>query len=87
MMAGLITAIVLLHLPAWGLRGRVIVVASIGAIGALAAYLTAVELDVLPSKPLLPAYAFLLTQVYGQLMVGAAPLLWQYSFPSRSRRP
>jgi hypothetical protein len=81
MMAGLITAIVLLQLPTWGVGRRVIVVAAIGAIGALAAYLTTVELHVLPGKPLLLAYAFLLTQVYGQLMVGAAPLLKQYFLP------
>jgi hypothetical protein len=81
MMAGLITAIVLLQLPTWGIGRRVIVVAAVGAIGALAAYLTAVELHVLPGKPLLLAYAFLLTQVYGQLMVGAAPLLKQYFLP------
>jgi hypothetical protein len=81
MMAGLITAIVLLQLPTWGIGGRVIVVAAVGAIGALAAYLTVVELHVLPGKPLLLAYAFLLTQVYGQLMVGAAPLLKQYFLP------
>jgi hypothetical protein len=81
MMAGLITAIVLLQLPTWGVGRRVIAVAAIGAIGALAAYLTTVELHVLPGKPLLLAYAFLLTQVYGQLMVGAAPLLKQYFLP------
>lgn len=81
MMAGLITAIVLQQLPTWGISRRVIVVAAVGAIGALAAYLTAVELHVLPSKPLLLAYAFLLTQIYGQTMVGAAPLLKQWFFP------
>jgi hypothetical protein len=81
MMAGLITAIVLLQLPTWGIGRRVGVVATVGAIGSLAAYLTAVGLDVLPGKPLLLAYAFLLTQLYGQLMVGAAPLLKQYFLP------
>jgi hypothetical protein len=35
-------------------------VAGVGAVGALATYLTAVHLHVLPSKPLLIAYAFLL---------------------------
>jgi hypothetical protein len=81
MMAGLITAIVLLQVPAWGMGRRMIAVAAVGAVGALATYLTAVGLDVLPGKPLLLAYAFLLTQVYGQLMVGAAPLLKQYFLP------
>jgi hypothetical protein len=81
MMAGLITAIVLQQLPTWGFGQRVMAVAVVGAIGSLTAYLTAVELHVLPGKPLLLAYALLLTQVYGQLMVGAAPLLKQYFLP------
>jgi len=78
MMAGLITAIVLVQLPAWGIGRRMTVVAVVGAVGALASYCAAVGFHVLPAKPLLLAYAFLLTQVYGQLMVGAAPLLKQY---------
>jgi hypothetical protein len=80
MMIGLITAMVLLQLPAWRIA-RVAVVAGVGAVGALAAYLTVVGLRVLPAKPLLLAYAFLLTQVFGQLMVGAAPLLKRYFLP------
>jgi hypothetical protein len=81
MMAGLITAIVLLQLPTWGIGRRLVAVAAVGAIGSAAAYLTAVELHVLPDKPLLLIYAFLVTQVYGQLMVGAAPLLKQFFLP------
>jgi hypothetical protein len=54
----------------------------VGAVGTTATYLTAVSLDVLPGKPLLLAYAFLLTQMFGQLMVGAAPLLKQYFLPA-----
>ena len=81
MMAGTITAIVLLQLPTWGIGLRVTLVAGVGAVGALATYLTAVGLDIVPGKPLLIAYAFLLTQVYGQLMVGAAPMLKQYFLP------
>jgi hypothetical protein len=53
MMVGLITAIVLLQLPSWGIGRRVGIVAGVGAVGALATYLTAVHLHVLPSKPLL----------------------------------
>ena len=78
MMAGLITAIVLLQLPAWRIGRRVVAVAAVGAIGAAATYLSAVSLGILPDQPLLLAYAFLLTQVFGQLGVGAAPLLKQY---------
>lgn len=81
MMTGLITAIVLLQLPTWGVGRRVSFVVGVGVVGALATYLTAVGLDVLPAKPLLLAYAFLLTQVYGQLMVGASHLLKQYFLP------
>lgn len=81
MMLGVITAIVLLQLPSFGIGARVLVVAAVGAIGALASYLTAVGLDVLPGKPLLLVYGFVLTQVYGWLMVGAAPLLKQYFLP------
>jgi hypothetical protein len=82
MMVGLITAIVLLQLPTWRIGGRVVAVAGVGAIGALAGYLTAVDLDMLPDKPLLLVPAFLVTQVFGQLMVGAAPLLKQYFLPT-----
>jgi ABC-type multidrug transport system permease subunit len=60
---------------------RVTYVGAVGAVSALAAYLTVVGLNVLPGKPLLLVYAFLLSQVYGQLMVGAAPLLKQYFLP------
>ena len=81
MMAGLITAIVLLQLPPWGIGRRVGAVAAVGAIGAAATYLTSIELHVLPDKPLLLVYACLITQVYGQLMVGAAPLLKQFFLP------
>ncbi len=81
MMAGLIAALALQQLPTWGIGRRVVVVAGVGAVAALAAYLTAVGLHVLPGKPLLLVYGFLLVEVYGQLMVGAAPLLKQYFLP------
>jgi hypothetical protein len=82
MMTGVITAIVLLQQPTWPIGRRVAAVAGVGAVGTTATYLTAVSLDVLPGKPLLLAYAFLLTQMFGQLMVGAAPLLKQYFLPA-----
>ena len=78
MMSGLIAAMALQQLPTWGIGRRAVTVAAVGAIGAVATYLTAVGLNVLPDKPLLLVYAFLLTQVFGQMMVGAAPLLKQY---------
>ena len=82
MMIGLITAIVLLQLPTWRIGWRVAAVAVVGVIGTAATYLTAVKLHILPDKPLLLVYAFLLTQVFGQLGVGAAPLLKQYFLPA-----
>ena len=82
MMAALIPAIVLLQLPTWRIGRRIVMVAGVGAIATAATYLTAVILDVLPARPLLLVYAFLLTQVFGQLMVGAAPLLRQYFLPA-----
>jgi hypothetical protein len=81
MMIALIAAIVVLQLPTWGIGRRAVVVAAVGAVGALATYVTVIGLHVLPGKALLLVYAFLLTQVYGQLMVGAAPLLKQYFLP------
>jgi hypothetical protein len=81
MMVGVITVIVLLQTP-WGIIRRVGVIAGVGAVATLAAYITAVELNVLPGKPLLIPYAFLLTQVYGLLLVGAAKLLRQFFLPA-----
>ena len=63
MMAGVVTAIVLGLRPTWGIGRRVALAAGVGAVAALAGYLAAVGLDVLPAKPVLVAYAFLLTQV------------------------
>jgi hypothetical protein len=82
MMTGGITAIVLPQLPAWRIGRRVAAVAAVGAIGTIATYLTAVSLNILPGQPLLLAYAFVFSQVFGQLMVGAAPLLKQYFLPA-----
>jgi hypothetical protein len=43
MMIGLVTAIVLVQLPAWGIGRRIVVVAAVGSIGALASYLTVLD--------------------------------------------
>jgi hypothetical protein len=82
MMVGFITAIVLLQAPTWRIGRRVVAVAGVGAVATLAAYLTSVGLNILPDKPLLLVPGFLLTQVFGQLMVGAAPRLKQYFLPA-----
>ena len=81
MMTGLVAALVLVQLPDWRAGRRAAAVAAVGAIGTTAAYLTTVTLHVLPDKPLLLVYGFLLTQIFGQLMVGIAPLLRQYFLP------
>lgn len=50
MMTGVITAIVLLQLPAWRIGRRVAAVAAVGAIGTIATYLTAVSLNILLTR-------------------------------------
>jgi hypothetical protein len=64
-MAGAISTIVLLRRPTWGIGRRLVLVAGVGAFAALAAYLTAVGLQLLPGEPTLLVYAFLLTQLAG----------------------
>ena len=63
MMAGAIIAIVVKLRPTWGIGRRAALVAGVGAVTAVAAWLAAVGLDIVPRKPLLLAYAFLLTQL------------------------
>jgi hypothetical protein len=58
MMTGVITAIVLLLLPAWRIGRRVAAVAAVGAIGTIATYLTAVSLKILPAAL---TFAFILS--------------------------
>ena len=57
------------------------VVGAGGAVASIVAYLTAVDLHVLPGEPLILLYAFALTQVYGLLMVGLQPWLKQFFLP------
>lgn len=72
MMSGVITAIVLPQRPAWGIGRRVVLVGAVGAVGTLAAYLSAVGLHVVPAKPLLFAVAFLITQLASAQFLGHA---------------
>jgi hypothetical protein len=82
MMVGVITVIVLLQRAgSWMIGERMFAVAGAGALGAATAYLTATNLNVLPEKPVLLLVAFLLSLIFGQLFVGAAPLLKQYFLP------
>jgi hypothetical protein len=82
MMVGVITVIVLLQRAGnWPIGERMFAVAGAGAIGAATAYLTATSLNVLPGKPILLLVAFLLSLIFGQLFVGAAPLLKQLFLP------
>lgn len=71
MMAGVITTIVLLRRPAWGIASRLVLVAGVGGGTALAAYLATVGLDLLPGRPMLLAYAFLITQLVSVQSIAA----------------
>jgi hypothetical protein len=82
-MVGIITVLVLLQrAPTWSIEHRAVAVVGMGAVGSVAAYITVVNLDALPSKPELLFYAFFLSQVFGQLLLGAAPILKQYFLPT-----
>ncbi len=82
MLVGLVTVLVLLQrASAWPIGRRMLAVAVMGAVGATSAYVTVTSLSVLPGKPALLLYAFFLSQVFGQLLLGAALLLKQYFLP------
>jgi hypothetical protein len=82
LMVGIITVLVLLQrAQTWSIEHRALAVAGMGAVGAAAAYITVVNLNALPDKPALLLYAFFLSQVFGQLLLGAAPILKQYFLP------
>jgi hypothetical protein len=82
MMVGVITVLVLLQRAGtWSIEKRMAAVAAVGALGAAAAYVTAVNLKVLPNKPVLLLCAFCLNQVVGQMAVGLAFFLKQYFLP------
>lgn len=82
MMVGVITVLVLLQkAPTWSVEQRSLSVVGTGAVGALIAYATSVNLDVLPNKPVLLLLAFTFSQVIGQLLVGLVPFLKQYFLP------
>lgn len=83
LMVGIVTVLVLLQrAQAWSIERRMLAVAAMGAVGATAAYVTVVNLNVLPDKPVLLLYAFLVSQVFGQLLLGTAPILKQYFLPA-----
>ena len=63
MSAGAISAILVRQRPTWKLGRRVVLVAAVGGSVALAAYFAAVGLQVIPGRPELLAYAFLITQL------------------------
>jgi hypothetical protein len=81
-MVGVITVLVLLQKAStWSIERRLVAVAVMGAVGATTAYITAINLDVLPNKPLLLLTAFFLSVMIGGLLVGLAPLLKQHFLP------
>lgn len=73
MLAGVVTAIVLRPRATWTIGRRVALVAGVGAVAALAGYIVAVGLHVLPDKPVLIVYAFLLSQVANVSSLAEAP--------------
>jgi hypothetical protein len=78
----IVTVLVLLQRAQdWPLGRRMLAVAVVGAVAATSAYVTVDRLQVLPAKPVLLFYAFFLSQVLGQLLLGAAPPLKQYFLP------
>jgi hypothetical protein len=82
MMVAVITVLVLLQkAPTWSIEQRMATVAVIGVLGAATAYVTAVNLKVLPNELELLACAFCLNQVVGQMAVGLAPILKQHFLP------
>lgn len=82
LMVGIITVLILLQrAQTWSIGYRVLAVAGMGAVGAAAAYITVVDLNALPNKPPLLFYAFFISQIFGQLLLGAAPILKQYFLP------
>jgi hypothetical protein len=82
LMVGIITVLVLLQrAQTWSVERRILSIAVMGAVGASAGFITVVNLNVLPDKPVLLLYAFFLSQVFGQLLLGAAPILKQYFLP------
>ena len=56
-------------------------IAGVGTVATVSTYLAAVQLDIVPNKPLLLLPQFVLTQVFGQLLVGVALLLTRFFLP------
>ena len=84
LMVGIITVLVLLQRASTApSERRVLAVAVMGAVGATTAYITVNSLNVLPDKPVLLLYAFFLSQIFGQLLLGGAPFLKQCFLPDR----
>jgi hypothetical protein len=82
LLVSLVTVLVLSQrASAWSTARRMAAVAMMGAVAATTAYVTVTSLSVLPDKPVLLLYAFFLSQVFGQLLLGASQLLKQYFLP------
>jgi hypothetical protein len=82
LMVGVITVLVLLQRAStWSIERRMLAVLAMGTVGATTAFITVVSLNVLPDKLALLFYALFLSQVFGQLLLGAAHLLRQFFLP------
>jgi hypothetical protein len=83
LMVGIVTVLVLLQRAStWSMECRVAAVGVMGAVGAVTAFISVLSLNALPDKPVLLLTAFFLSQIFGQLLLGAAPLLKQFFLPA-----
>jgi hypothetical protein len=78
LVVGFITSILLLQLATWSLARKAGVIAVVGALSSASVFAIATGMDVLPAKPLLLLYGFVLTQAIAWLSSGIAPLAKQY---------
>lgn len=82
LLVGLITSIVLLHAVTWTPWRKSAAIAATGAFTSVFGYAVAVAMDVLPSRPVLLLYAFLLTQAIGWLTTAIAQFAKEYFMPA-----
>ena len=78
LVVGFIASILLLQFATWSLARRAGVIAVVGALSSAAVFAIATGMDVLPVRPLLLGYGFVLTQAIAWLCSGIAPFAKQY---------
>jgi hypothetical protein len=78
LVVGFIISILLLQFATWSLTRKAAAIAVVGALSSAAIFAIATGMDVLPAKPLLLVYGFVLTQAIAWLSCGIAPFAKQY---------